>query len=1188
MTRIQEKIKDLVDVRQFEPVQNFATDAQATVTAYRFTDATAELMAKWLDEIAEIGMRGTGAARALAGNRGVGKSHFLAVLSALAAHPELRGEITDNYVAAGAQRLARSRYRVVNVERGLGANLIDELRSALDRAFNEQGAAFGETVEQLLASAAARNGALPLIVVVDSAYARKSRVKRDDGALLGEMATAVARQRIFLAIALDDDISGADGVNAAIARTCAIDFLDQEHLYRIVDAFLFPKRPSARVVLRDLYQNFRQNTPGFNWSEPRFAALYPIHPVVVDITPAVRLYAPHFALLPFIAENASKVLNRPAHSLLALDEVFERVEPELRKSNDLTETFAVYDELLNSAVAQIPIMQRLQAKLVLKGLLLSSLDGRGATARELVAALLLTDENQPQAAVQRVEDIIQLFINAVAPDKLRRHVEDNEHRYSLGNSATAMFEVELQKAAQTIESQQILNTLRRFGAARFPDWIFSDFIQNANHNQTETQFEWRGTLRRGRVFWQTTDRDARGASGDADEWRLLIAPPDSIQNSPNDQPTILWQSDNLRRDEEDAIRRYIALVTRPDLSRQFGDAAIAAEQSLATVIERIWTRVFLENGRLIVDGQTVALSTAAAQTETFGELLNRIFAPVFERMFPAHPSFARLLTNSEVSGLVSELFTNLNAASSAAQQNAETFAAPLGLTARRDDRWVLETDENLLKLPLVKIVLDQTNSSNGRGVNLRDIAAQLHNSPYGLTKDAQNLLLAALVARRRLEFVTATNDRLTHRSLDLQINWDDLTGVAQPLIQPRSSSELAKWASLLTETPDLIALDTQVDREKVETALRDWLARWTANSVLTEFAELPEEVVNVRAWRAAQHIERETAQAAEAVFKFLRAETTLEDCLEAVISAFAETPEAVAENQREIAELNCFVRTAKLRQTAWRYVARAVPFDNAEVERLRREILEELALSENAFDAQTSADFENLWREFHQLYQAEYLELHDRAMCETTRVQLLDRIEQSAEFIEFESLFALPVARRELLDTAIALRREIRRSVCTHDTAQILQTEAVCVCGFRRQTKDLNNNLLPQLTQIIGQGRAVVRRILTGLAAPLVQALNQFGETQKSVDEFDRLLTSRARELADGLRQNGQLPSPLTALDLRLLSDALERMPPAMVRVKIPRGLGALPSEKLRTRLNEWLDNLPGQPILVKLNEDDA
>ena len=49
MKPIQEKVKDIVEVRAHKSLRDFAADPAETVAGYYFTDGTAELMAKWLD-----------------------------------------------------------------------------------------------------------------------------------------------------------------------------------------------------------------------------------------------------------------------------------------------------------------------------------------------------------------------------------------------------------------------------------------------------------------------------------------------------------------------------------------------------------------------------------------------------------------------------------------------------------------------------------------------------------------------------------------------------------------------------------------------------------------------------------------------------------------------------------------------------------------------------------------------------------------------------------------------------------------------------------------------------------------------------------------------------------------------------------------------------------------------------------
>ena len=248
-------------------------------------------------------------------------------------------------------------------------------------------------------------------------------MSRDDGALLGEIAEIAKNLNIFVGVALDDDIAGADGVNSDITRCYAIDYLDQEHLYKIVDTHVFPKHRHAQPPLHEIYSFFREMLPNFRWSEQRFIALYPLHPVILENAPFVRLYSPEFALLGFASEAGGKILGRPATSLIALDEVFDCNEHALRKVEDLKEVFIAYDRLNAEVVSNIPVMQRLQAKLILKGLLLLSLNSEGTTAGEISAAMLIYDEHNPSNGLKMVKDLLEQCVTLL-PEQIWRKTEE--------------------------------------------------------------------------------------------------------------------------------------------------------------------------------------------------------------------------------------------------------------------------------------------------------------------------------------------------------------------------------------------------------------------------------------------------------------------------------------------------------------------------------------------------------------------------------------------------------------------------------------------------------------------------------------------------------------------------------------------------------------------------------------------
>lgn len=409
MKRIQDKIKDLVEPQSFEQVGNYVEDPAQALAAYRFTDVTSDLLSRWLDALAEL-PEGKGAARALAGARGVGKSHTLAVFGALAGSERLRQGVEDAHVLTSAQRLAGRRYLVVRVERGTRPTLADELAASFAAFFGGSEAQWGGRVPaEVLAVAASRAMGETLVVVIDTAFNRPARVSRDDGPYLGSLAAAARDLNVFLALALDDDIADADGANVAVAGTYRIDYLDPENLYRVADQFVLRKKPQVGDTLREIYQALRATVHEFNWSQARFSSVYPVHPLVAEVASGVRLFLPKFAFLPFAAAAAARATSRPALALVLLDEVFDATEEELRFNPELRELFATYDQLTAVCIGQLPIMQRYQARLILKSLFVLSLDGRDATPGEMCAALLLTDEDAGGDAPRRVAETLARF-----------------------------------------------------------------------------------------------------------------------------------------------------------------------------------------------------------------------------------------------------------------------------------------------------------------------------------------------------------------------------------------------------------------------------------------------------------------------------------------------------------------------------------------------------------------------------------------------------------------------------------------------------------------------------------------------------------------------------------------------------------------------------------------------------------
>lgn len=1197
MKRAQDKIKDFIEPQAFEEVQNYGADPARALAAYHFTDATSDLIARWLDALADL-PRQRGGARALAGLRGVGKSHALAAFGALVALPDLRSTVSDAHVATSARRLLNRRYVVVRVERGTRPSLIDELRDAMVASFGGHESEWIQEPAAMFAVAASRASDAPLVVIIDTSFGRQMRVQRDDGPILSALAAATSEVNVFIALALDDDIEGADGANVALAGSFQIDYLDPEHLYRVADLHLFQKDAHGRAALHDLYTFLRKSVPGFNWSEPRFAAIYPVHPLVADVTPAVRLYAPTFAFLPFAATAVMRATNRPALSLIGLDEVFDRAEYELRKAEDLRDAIAVYDGLATNAIAQIPIMQRLQAKLVLKGLFILSLDGRGATARELAAGLLLYDEKTPDAAIEHVREMLQRFAEAATAETLGQSEDVGEIRYRFNIKASAGFDSSLAEAARSVDDEATNDLLRVVARARFEDWPFTDTGVGARGAEdAELMLMWRGMARRGRLVWQALEegyaplsmRAQSARDMDASDWEIvMLAPRLAAHDAAADaepsengswSPFAVWSPAALTAEETQALRRLYVLRTNTALMLEFGETARVAERTHTALIERIWTRIYMDDGLLLTGDIRHRFTDEARAAQTLAEMLARMLSEMFAARYPEHPVFTEPLGETEVARLVSGLFGGANQGSASVQELARLFAAPLGLVSLRGEVYALEAGDQILNQAWVRDVLALTDKADGEVVPLEEIHQKLRGEPYGLLGETQHLILAALVAQRRIELVTESGDRIGRRTLDLKLRWDEIAGIARAATLVHSAEELTEWARRLTYQPDLSSIAEPSARESVRAALAEWLEAWRAKHLLENFDALSDAGLTTRTWKLAAGVRKSFGAAADAVEAALADIISLEEGLQRVADAFGDAPEQFARNTEQLAQLTNFCAGLSARERVREYLAMAEPTTVDEIESARRELLAMIEETLSLFERESNRRFDILWREFHARYSEHYATMHAETVGANSNRRALDTLTRGAEWREFEALAELSIINRRHWEQAIEVLAEARTSFCDLNVRQLLTERAACVCTFRLSRAGSIASLPQELEELLEHGRRAYHHTLSLMSTPLAIALDAIARKEEDAD-----IAGRARSLS-GAFARGTEHTHFTRADVQLIEQALQRMAtPPPVRVQLPAGdYGLLTRDELRARLNQWLDDLPDHPALVEV-----
>ena len=1095
MKRINEKVKDIVDVRKFQSLRDFSEDAAATLSAYRFTDATAELMSKWLDQIVRL-QGGQGSSLALAGYRGVGKSHFLATLAAIAGYPELRTKVAESHVAAAAQGLLRRRYPCVIVRRGTRPSLIEELKLAVAKAFDLDEAGLPERLFDVIALARARAGDMPFLVLVDTAMERATRVTRDDGAFLAELAEAVSSAGGFVGVALDDDIAGADGSNAAIVRSFAIDYLDQEHLYKVVDAFVFPKNPARRPVLHDVYEYFREVMPTFRWSEQRFSSLYPLHPAILDVAPFVRLYVNDFALLSFAADAGERILGRPANSLIALDEVFDSAESELRKVEDLKEAFDAYDRLNSDVVAKIPVMQRLQAKLILKALLVLSLEGQGTTAGEISSGTLIFDESDPKKANKTVEEIIRMFAAAM-PDEVKVYAEEGrEVRYGLRVSGNDGLNHALELAAVAINDTKVNETLQRLFHERFTDSLF--FAPDGSRKSvSESGLIWRGGNRRGRVVWQSVG-DSH-IHDDHHDWEVVIdltSSEPAIPGHTSELPKAVWQVAQLTPDERDAIKRFHVLQTDLTVREQFPDQVRGAFHSHLLVLDRAISRAFFEDGRMIIDGFDYNLSEEARTAPTLSSLFSTMLEPLFETRYPQHPFFLQHLGLAEVSSLVSDLYSGSRQKLGDVQQLAQTFALPLGLVKLSEGVYYPATKDQLLSLDLVKHI-DAIVASSAESTNLSLVYEELRKPPHGLVREAQQLILAAMVSQRMIEFVTSKGDRINQRSLDLRMIWDDIVGLARPQDSTYSTAKLTQWAKCFSNSADITDIGNETDLARFREGASVWLAEWDSAKILGQFNEVPEESLNTVIWKAVTRASRTLGAAASLIRKYLDGHSSIEECLGRISETFQDQLQRFERAQADLETVRVYLEGRAERGMIEKYVLTAAATGESPVELARAEVFAALAAFDAAPDRERARQIEYSFSKFQSAFVPLYVESHDSVMRSHGLQEQAAELLGNEDWWLFSNLADLVPGHRATTSVA-NLRSKIKRLDCTAKTQELVAIQARCACGYEIPDREKWESVVKDLDAAC---RAAIDELVENIGQLLQPVADEIGTLATSAKE---------------------------------------------------------------------------------------
>lgn len=1141
------QVKAYVELQNYNEITSFA-EAERVVSSYIVTNAIGSLAARLLTDLAAPRGANSGtqlpALQIIVGQRGVGKSHFLAFLRALISVKGLRGMIADSNLLNAIALFGEKMVTPIEINfagfehEPFEARLRQALCQTLKHAayFDDEKWATAVKGEQVFEQAL---GSSPLgsqlILFIDNLPHRwrvaPETVEADLDwlALIARQANALPLRAV---IVRDEEAGQIESSDSAVYN------LPTDILQEIIARRVLRKTPAQLQELEDLYGELCQLLPGYAWSKEEVIKCYPLHPLIYESAPAFRAAAQSFSLPNFAATSVARVLSRPATSLITPEEVFDRYEYEFRKNNLLTPTLKLYDQIVTQAITKLPVSDRLWAKLALKSLFTFSLIGQPASAHQIAQAQMLTEEGNPSAAYERVARILEHFATT-CPEALFIKGGGADCSYifaSVSQVVGATIERQLTDAAREISSEdpRLTELLLTAGIALFDDLrpIAEQVSPDSPLPQYLPQtFTWRGSQRSIEV--------CLGGQGLTEsQWRLFVAPISEGESNSGesniqlDEHTVIWRPATTNSASFlSPLKKLLAwqeiaqarLAEGVPLSEDYR----ATQEKLLEQVRELFIELYLNNGVLVDSKQTFSTAPIAAE-RTFTKFLCYAFDSLLKQHFPQHPQFAETLTSEQVKLLVEEFFlgTEEQQIAPAIQQLVAQYAAPLGIASRLLAPDYMDApyqpdifSEAVQPYPFMQTVLsfmDQHTEQSGlANVPLILLERLLSDAPFGLQYSAQHLLFGALIATNLIELLDEANNReLTRDTLASGLTLSSFTSVRRVAAVNYPPNVLAEWARLLTGQVDLPSPITLEGERRVREAISRWVESWRAENLTTRFDQLPMDLLTLSAWRTLDTSKTRFSRVSALAEAISDGTVEIKTALSRIADIFGLDRASLARVQEEMRALSRFLDWMPTFTDLRSYLLAAEPTSNSAIEELRAELSTQIQDSQTLLDTEMRRNLENKFSEFCKRYSEFYAAAHEAEVGPTANRQLITSFCTSPEWIKFRLLMELRLETSAFERDAQALLKLAQETRCDLPVRELLLHQPHCCCSFRLHRQVHLSNLLEALKSIVSAASTFYSLAIWRHRSELRAKANELTDTSFQVELEDFLTACGSGDLS--------------------------------------------------------------------------
>lgn len=776
-----QQIKSFVGLRQIDQVSRFETVSdEQVVRSFRFTERLTNSVVRLLEVVAS----GRGA-MAIVGERGVGKSHVLSLVKGLSSQPFIVSLVESSQVNERLQQVVNSQIPSEGIST-LTIGFDPEKGLNFLRAFPKVPGFDGELppkfsvdqIDELIERRISRSETFAIFVDGISPLLAQNQQLFE---WLSYLAKEAQNGRFALIVTLNSELVRPGAQYATeLTRLFQNETIDIDNYVQLIAQHICCKSEQQFRALNDLYDDLRGRMPHFTGSREAFIWLYPLHPVVLEVAASMRRYAKTFSLIGFITGVGPRALVRRAMNLICLDDLFESFEFDIRKNPELAPIFTVYDRLFGTVIPRLG-QHSLYGRLMLKSLLLLSLQGRPVTAMDIADGVMLYDERALDNFTSTLEAICKSIVDGSAGEVVCESVNGRNYyifkALKLGQQL-AISEALLRSVEEDFESEtQLLRTLKvhaesisnddtrlselliASGGSHFKDWPFAFTSEGVFKGRTELNLKWMGSLRKG-IFKVGGENELRlpgNSTEDVDQlseydWQVILHKPGSAGALPpglDMPPTLIyWLAGDLSEDELMTLKHLLVIKTE-------GKAQLPEEQyrrivaMLESEVSEIFSRVYLQEG-LFLGNQWSAKKVPYQLSSFVGSVLSRLLDEPLSMRYPCHPEFDELLDPEAVEELLKWMFTPTSQPTPDQVLYLQVFARTLQLVQVEGESYVLTLEREFPEGSPVRVIQKALEKLGDKPLSKQQAYRLIRREPYGMQRPALLLILGALAAGKQV------------------------------------------------------------------------------------------------------------------------------------------------------------------------------------------------------------------------------------------------------------------------------------------------------------------------------------------------------------------------------------------------------------------------------------------------------